>query len=538
MAASLGMPASEIVGRLAFDLFPPAIAEARRAQFVQVLETGKTATYEDDRAGKTFINTIVPIRGEDGTVAEVALFALDVTERARAEQAVRRREVEIRGVVESTADGILVVDNHGRVLIKNSRFGAMWCIPKDLLAGGDDEALLAFVLDQLEDPEAFLKKVRMLYASDAEDMDELRFRDSRVFERYSRPLVLQGAVTGRVWSFRDVTQHRKASRALQESEELHRKIVAAIPDLVVRTALDGTILFVNEVATRLGDRVGTPDLIGQNIFSFVAPEDLDRAVEAMGQLLVKNPGPKEFAMRFGGGETIQFEVNGEVLGNAKGEPFGIILVCRDITERKQAEDRILHGYRELRETLRGAITSLSSAIEMRDPYTSGHQERVTRIACAVAREMGLDDETVVGIEIAGTVHDIGKLSIPAEILSKPSRLSDVEYALIKMHPQIGYTILSKIKFPWPIAKIVHQHHERIDGSGYPQGLRDGDILIEAKILAVADVVEAMSSHRPYRPTIGLPAALEEISRNKGVLYDPAVVEALLKLQKEGRIAFD
>jgi putative nucleotidyltransferase with HDIG domain len=178
--------------------------------------------------------------------------------------------------------------------------------------------------------------------------------------------------------------------------------------------------------------------------------------------------------------------------------------------------------------------AFSSAMELRDPYTAGHQRRVTELALAIAQEMGLSGEQLKGLQVASLLHDIGKgLVVPAEILSKPGQLTVWEMALIKIHPQAGYEVLKKVDFPWPVAEIVHQHHERLDGSGYPQGLKDKDILLEAKIIAVADVVEAMSSHRPYRPSLGTEKALEEIEAQKGVLYDPQVVEACLRVFARG-----
>jgi HD-GYP domain-containing protein (c-di-GMP phosphodiesterase class II) len=169
---------------------------------------------------------------------------------------------------------------------------------------------------------------------------------------------------------------------------------------------------------------------------------------------------------------------------------------------------------------------------MRDPYTSGHQARVADIAKEIARQMGLPEEQMQAIHLAGLVHDLGKIRIPAEILSKPSRLNEVEYKLIKMHPQAGYDILKGVDFSWPIAGMVLQHHERMDGSGYPQGLKGDEILPGARILIVADVVEAMSSHRPYRPGLGIDTALAEIVRGRGTHYDPQVVDACVALFKE------
>jgi PAS domain S-box-containing protein/putative nucleotidyltransferase with HDIG domain len=210
----------------------------------------------------------------------------------------------------------------------------------------------------------------------------------------------------------------------------------------------------------------------------------------------------------------------------------------EITERKRAEEELQDSLEKLRKALGGTIQAIALTVERRDPYTAGHQRQVADLARAIATEMGLSKEQVDGIRMAGVIHDIGKTSVPSEILSKPGQLGDIEFSLIKTHPQVGYDILKTIDFPWPVAEIVLQHHERVDGSGYPQGLPGGEIMLEARILAVADVVAAMASHRPYRPPHGLDKALEEISQNKGVLYDPEVVDTCLKLFTEKGFKFE
>ncbi|MDZ7579570.1 MAG: HD-GYP domain-containing protein [Deltaproteobacteria bacterium] len=205
----------------------------------------------------------------------------------------------------------------------------------------------------------------------------------------------------------------------------------------------------------------------------------------------------------------------------------------EIVERGLAEERLQQSYNRLQQNLDETVNAMSLTVEERDPYTAGHQRRTADLAMQLASQIGLSAHAVKGIHMAGLIHDIGKISIPAEILSKPGRLNAAEIQLIRRHPQAAYDILKKIDFPWPVDLIVLQHHERIDGSGYPQGLTGGETLIEARILCVADVVEAIASHRPYRPALGIDKALAEISANSGRLYDPHVVAACLRLLREG-----
>ncbi len=192
---------------------------------------------------------------------------------------------------------------------------------------------------------------------------------------------------------------------------------------------------------------------------------------------------------------------------------------------------------DIQDALKGTVSIVGNAMAVRDPYTAGHQKRVTQLACAIAEKLGLDKGMIEGLRVAGLLHDIGKIAIPAEILSKPSRLSKMEFELIKQHSTVGYELLEPIRFPWPVATIVRQHHERMDGSGYPQGLTGDEILPEARILAVADVVEAMSSHRPYRPSLGIELALEEIENRKGDVYDLAAADACIGLFVEEGFQF-
>jgi len=220
------------------------------------------------------------------------------------------------------------------------------------------------------------------------------------------------------------------------------------------------------------------------------------------------------------------------------KPEKLIGTMMDITQRKKAEIKLLKSEEALKKTLNGAINTLAAIVETKDPYTYGHQQRVCKLATTIAEDLGLDEKKVEAIRIASLIHDIGKVNIPASILSKPGKLTDIEFDMIKTHPQLSYNMLKRIDFPLPIVDIILQHHEKIDGSGYPRGLKGKNIMLEAKILTVADVVEAMSSHRPYRPALGLDAAIDEIRDNKGKLYDPDVADSCIRVFAKKKFKFD
>jgi HD-GYP domain-containing protein (c-di-GMP phosphodiesterase class II) len=238
------------------------------------------------------------------------------------------------------------------------------------------------------------------------------------------------------------------------------------------------------------------------------------------------------------GTAFWAETKFSVIRDEHGKPVSILGQARDITERRLSAEKLEQSYASLRKTLNDAISTMVKIVETRDPYTAGHQQRVAGLATAIAIEMKLGDDRIDQIRMAATIPDIGKMYVPADILSRPGKLSAIEFGLIKTHSLRGFDIVKDMDFPCSVAKAVLQHHERLDGSGYPNQLQGEHILLEAKILAVADVVEAMASHRPYRQALGVAKALEEISTNRGKLYDPAVVDACLELFKVQGYTFE
>ena len=225
-------------------------------------------------------------------------------------------------------------------------------------------------------------------------------------------------------------------------------------------------------------------------------------------------------------------VNVAALRDSEGELVGIVETVTDVSILKQTQRALIKSHERLRKAMGGIIQAMSLTIEKRDPYTAGHQRRVAKLCRAIGRELRLEWECIQGLRMAAAIHDLGKINVPAAILNKPGELSEHEMAIIRQHPQTAYEILKGIEFPWPIAKAIHQHHERMDGSGDPQGLKGEQIILEARILAVADVIEAISSFRPYRPGLGIDQALMEIKNGRGILYDPMVVDICLKIITE------
>jgi HD-GYP domain-containing protein (c-di-GMP phosphodiesterase class II)/ActR/RegA family two-component response regulator len=315
----------------------------------------------------------------------------------------------------------------------------------------------------------------------------------------------------------EMGKRNEAEKASRASEENFRNIITSNSDGILVLDHNGIVRFMNPAAEILFQRKAE-NLLGK---LYAYPVSADESVEI--DIIRKDGNHAVAEMHV---VTTQWQGGKAYLAS-----------LRNITEKKQSQEDLKRTLQNLRKAMGGTIEAMALTVETRDPYTAGHQRRVADLACAMATEMGLAKEQIEGTRMAGVIHDLGKIAVPAEILSKPTRLSEIEFAFIKIHPQVGYDILKRIEFPWPIAQVVMQHHERMDGSGYPQGLSSDEILMEARIIAVADVVEAMASHRPYRAALGIDKALAEISQNKGVTYDPQAVEGCLKLFSEKGFTF-
>ncbi len=311
---------------------------------------------------------------------------------------------------------------------------------------------------------------------------------------------------------------------LREREEWLSALLTSIGDGVIATDKRGAITFMNPLAERLT--------------AWKQEEALNQPLREVFRTVVSREGNEpEIVLWAKNGKKFSIEETNMPLTDGSRNSSGHVLVFRDISARKSAEKELKESWEKLHEALEGTIQAMAVTIEIRDPYTAGHQRRVSKLSCAIAQDLGMSEFEVEGLRVAGDIHDIGKIYVPAEILSKPGQITAIEYGIIKTHPQVGFDILKTIKFPWPVAQIVLQHHERLDGSGYPLGLVSHQILKEARILTVADIVEAMSSHRPYRPAQGIDKALAEVVQNKSRFYDSDAVDACVKLFQQNRFHF-
>lgn len=348
-----------------------------------------------------------------------------------------------------------------------------------------------------------------------------------------KPFLILGIV-------RDITERRTARLKIQESEKKYRNLVEHSPlGICIAQGNPPKISFFNKALTHiLGYSPKEVESFPfEQIQKLIYPEDRELFFTRYKNRLAGKNEPVSYSIRAVRKDgNIRWVDVFSTRVTFQGKP-AVQAVFRDTTDVKKTENQLKQSLDRLQRTIEGTISAMARIVEMRDPYTSGHQRKVAELSLAIAQEMNLPQDRARGVYMAALIHDIGKTCIPSDILSRPSKLSENEFALIKVHPEAGYGILKSIDFPWPVADIVLQHHEHIDGSGYPKGLEGGSIHLEAKILAVADLVEAMSSHRPYRPARSINAALEELVKQKGIHFEPKVVEACLYLFQKKHFTF-
>jgi PAS domain S-box-containing protein/putative nucleotidyltransferase with HDIG domain len=466
------------------------------------------------------------------------ITVLDITDRKKAEETLKESEKKYRLLADNVRDVIFVLDmNLNYTYVSPSTKNLRGYEPEEVMKQSPSKTLTPSSWDLVTKTVA-----------EAVELGKTEHREINIFRPLQLEMIRKDGTT--VWTevkfslirdenrqpvgilgvTRDIAERKQVEEALQDSEEQYRLVVENAKESIIITQ-DMKVVFVNHATIGM---VGySKEILTSKPFTdFIHPDDLNIVVDNHIKRIKGEEVPPVYSFRVisQDGTLIWCEINAAVI-QWKGKPATLNFLT-NITERKKADEELKKTLESLRKAVGATIQTMVSAIEMRDPYTAGHQLRSANLACAIANEMGLPNDKIEGLRMAGFIHDIGKLSIPAEILSKPTKLTNIEFSLIKEHPKSGYEMLKNVESPWPLAQIVYQHHERMNGSGYPRNLKGDEILMEARIMAVADVVEAMASHRPYRPTLGIEATLEEIEKNKGILYDDVVADACLRLFRE------
>ena len=536
-------PEEVVEKQTSFDaLLTPSSRDLAISTMSEVLELEKS-----DHKDITMSRTLeLELRRKDGTTvwAEVKLSFIrdenqqavgilgvsrDITERKRADDELLRTNTLLDSIVEHIPNMIFLKDaKELRFLLFNRAGEDLLGYPREDMLGKNDYDF--FPKDQAD---FFTEKDRAVIqgkevADIPEEFLQTRNKGERTLHTMKVPILnAEGKPEYLLGISEDITVRKRVEAELKQSEERYRGIFDNAQEGIFRTTPNGKIIMANQALVKMLGYESPKEFMADitNIARqlYVNPEDrriLKETIEKHGFI----KGYEVQTKRKDGG-IIWISLNIYAVRDKKGQILHYEGMNEEITDRKQTIER-------MRKALGATVHAIAVTVETRDPYTAGHQRRVAELARAFATEMNLPIDQIDGIRMAAAIHDLGKISVPAEILSKPTKLTNIEFSLIKTHSQSGYDILKDIDFPWPVARIVLEHHERMNGSGYPNGLTGDNILMESRIIAVADVVESMGSHRPYRPSLGIEVALEEIEKNRGTHYDNAVADACLRIFRE------
>jgi len=531
----LGFKPEELIGKSSLHLIVPE--DFQRA----VHDFGKAVLTEGILVPNTF-----RVRHKDGServlegvgrnifknpsVAGFVMNVRDVTDHRRVEQAIRESEEKHRTIIETMQEGYYEVDIKGNLTFFNESMREILGYEREELLGMNNRQYLD------EQNASKVYQVHNRIYRTGEPVKNLEWQIVRK-DGNGRDLEVSislirdggGQPTGFRGIVRDTTDRKRAEESRRQAEERYHSIFDNAQEGIFRTTPEGKVILANAAMAKMMGYQTAEELVTSisniGLQVYVNPEErakIRKIIEEKGA--VRN---YETTFYRKDGSIFWISITIYAIRDEKGRILYYQGMTEDVSERKESVERI-------RRALKATVQAIVVTVEARDPYTAGHQRRVSDLARAIATEMNLPTDKIDGIRTAAVIHDLGKISVPVEILTKPTKLTDLEFGIIKTHAQSGYDILKDLEFPWPIARMILEHHERMNGSGYPNRLLAEETLIESRILAVADVVESMASHRPYRASLGIDAALKEIEKNRGTLFDENVVDACLRIFRENR----
>jgi len=528
----------DIKGKYLYDLYPENISDRIYDDNMEIIES-KTPKYNIEEfletpKGMIWVRTDkVPYKDINGEVMGIIGVLSDITHQKQINEDLRKSEEKFRGITERSFDIIITVDQEEIcTYISPSVERVLGYKPEEII-GKHFQVLF---------PENMIKKVERVYNTliQGKEIEEVNFevlrkdRRKAIIEVNGSPIIKDDKIVGVQIHSRDITLRKLEEEMIEKEKNKLQKYIDIAGIILKIVDKDGKVSLINNRGCEVLEYT-KEEILGKNWIDNFVPE---RLKNKMNDILTKLKSNQTVAYEYfehpiltKSGEEKIISWSNTILKDERDEFQGILSSGEDVTIKSRVERELQENYQKLQQIMEDTVYTMAKVVEKKDPYSAGHQKRVSQIATAIAKEMKLPKNKIEGLRVASLVHDIGKIGMPIEILSKPSGLTELGYDLMTEHPMTGYNILKEIDFPWPVAEIVLQHHEKINGSGYPNGLKGDNILIEARILCVADVIEAMSSYRAYRSSHTIKEVLKELNRNKGTLYDPMVVDACKELFK-------
>ena len=528
----------DIKGKYLYDLYSEKISDKIYADNVKIIESEKPK-YGIEESLDTSNGMIwarsdkIPYKDANGKVIGLIGVLFDVTDQKERDSDIKESEEKFRNITERSFDIIIVVDEKGVCSYVSPSI--------ERVLGYDPEELVNKHF-QILFPDNMNKKVEgicnaLIQGKEIEGVNLKTIRKDRgkaIVELNGSPIIKDDKVVGIQIQLRDITMRKLEEEMIEKEKNKLQKYIDVAGIILKIIDENGKVSLINKRGCEVLGYT-EEEILGKKWIDNFIPERLQSKMNDILEKLRSNQKVSyeyfENPVLTQSGEERIISWYNTALKDEKGRFQGILSSGEDVTTKSKMERELQENYQKLQQIMEDTVYTMAKVVEKKDPYSAGHQKKVSQLATAIAKEMKLPKNKIEGLKIASLVHDIGKIGMPIEILSQPSGLSELGHQLMKEHPMTGYNILKEIDFPWPVAEIVLQHHEKVNGSGYPNGLKDEEILVEAKILCVADVIEAMSSYRAYRPNHSIKEALSELTKNKGILYDSMVVDACKTLFK-------